>query len=215
VSCRSERVLSLVVFLLVAAVGCGGRTDKAFRASVPSVLREAAGLDSAITQTIPEPPPGGWVPDHYAVESEGARALGVAKVYALHARKLPEPQKREWRYLRTKLVDLGSAAGALVEAERRAHMTMTVWGIPSERLMDRFQRIHDFGRWEGEARARFLDALLAAAAAERATLGTAVLPESHPPDFVKGDSVGVSVGWTRDSLAARARVAAREARDMD
>jgi len=209
---RDDRRALVGLLVLVISTGCANQADKAFEEAVPPVLREAVSLDSAITQTIPAIPPGSTVVDHYAVESEGARALGVAKTYALHARRLPNPQKPEWRYLRSRLVNLGTSAVALAEAEQRAHMAMAPYGIPSETIMGRFRIIHEFGRWEGATRARYLDALLEACAAERATLRTAVLPESHAPDYVRGDSVGVSAGWTKDSLAARVRVAMREAR---
>lgn len=208
-SARSRVALSLGL-LLVA--GCGGGADEGFRRAVPSVLAEAAGLDSAITQRISRVPPGQYVPDRRAVESEGARALGLAKVFVMRAGKLPEPHGRELRYLRSKLVGLGGAALELTQAEQRAHLTLGVFEMPTGTLMDTFLRIHRVARWEGAARARFLDALLEATAAERVALRTSVLPDSHAPDG--WNSVGVSLGWTRDSLATRTALARYQARLM-
>jgi hypothetical protein len=204
-----KRLIAFSLWLLLAA-GCRSGADEAFRRAAPSVLAEAAGLDSAITQRVPKVSPGQYAPDRFVVESEGARALGVAKVFLMRVHQLPEPQDQELRYLRSRLVALGAAALELTQAELRAHLTLGVFeGIPNGTLMDIYLTIHRVARWEGAARARFLDVLLATTAAERLALGSSVLPDSHPPDG--WNSVGVSLGWTKDSLATRTALARCEA----
>ncbi len=212
-SARSHGALWVGVLLVLGVEGCGGTGDEAFRRAVPAVLSEAAGLDSAITQAIPPTPKDRWAPTPYAVEAEGRRARGVADDYWLHVSQLPKAHSQHCRYLRSRLVDLGRAARVLVEAEERSHSTMTMWGQPAGKLMDFLRRMNDQGRLEGVARARFLEAFLLATAAERATLGTETLPDSHAPEFATADSLAGGAGWTKGTVAAKARLVECELRE--
>jgi hypothetical protein len=205
---RSLGALLLVLLFGSGLVGCGREGDSAFQKAVGPVLSETAALESVINQPVPEPPRGLAGLNHSTVEIETARAKDAAKVYQRHVEGLPEPETRQLRYLRVKLVGLGRATLTFAEAQSRAHQAMA----PAEpgKLIDWIRNLHGSSRWEGVVRARFLDALLEASAAERVALGTEVLPDTHPPDEVPG----VSAGWTRDTLVQMEREVRREAREM-
>jgi len=205
---RKRRLITRAValgFVLTAVVtaGCASHEDRAFTSAAMPVLVQAAGLES--TTAIPLPT---WNDSTNMVETDGQRALGDVKVFRLRVRQLPVPRRRELRYLRAKLERLGETAEGLVRAGIQSRASLMPHE-PHSSTTEWIAIVHRGAVAEGMWRARFFDALLGAAVAERIATKSSVLTEEPVSLRLEGAFEGSALGRWSDSLMTEMERAAR------
>ena len=107
---RPSRVRVVVALCLaVLAASCGSRQDEAFRRAVGRVISEAIDLEGKLAFSGT---------NYNAEKLEAARsgADGIVRTYLEHVTALPQPETKELRYLRMRLLSHGEVARARHEA---------------------------------------------------------------------------------------------------
>lgn len=169
------------ICVVLVLEGCSSQGNREFVASVGPVLSEAATLPSRIAMNVPNftgrQSPKFMRQLERDVDSDGDRALGEVRSFRSSVNRLPQPRRRELRFLRACLEKLGVDGELLVESGVTARRSTLPSAIHGQTVMGYHRVMSWAGKREGVYAAHFSDALLTAAAAERVALGSSTIRE--------------------------------------